>query len=140
MTIADWISAELARDGLRLAEPTDRDAWHEETSAGAVLVTDAEIPATDDLIAYAQAWDAAALHTRLAAPAPRPAPLTAAMLYDIWGDCDGLKRAAAVLRALPAPELERLAVGYWVLLRKKRHAVPLRRVRIAFELALLWNA
>lgn len=139
MSLTDWIAAELAADGLRLAGPQDTVSWLEPTSAGLVLATDAEITPDAALIDYARGWDRTALRSRLASVTRCP-HVTPTMIYDIWRDgCTGPSRAAGLLRDLPAPERARLEVGYWNLLRQKRHDIPLVEVRIAFELALIWG-
>lgn len=148
MTLETWIEAELATNGLRLATD-DEDAWLEPSSAGLVLATDADIPASEDLVSYARKWNRTAYisrsRTRFALPAPPPEPkaahITPQIIYDIWRDgCAGPARVASLLRGLTASARAALEVGYWNLLRQRHTAIPLTEVRTAFELVLLWDA
>lgn len=144
MIIADWINAELARNGLRLAED-DEEAWWEPSSAGLVLATD-DVAETEDLVSYAKAWNRTAYisRSRMILPATPPVArpvVTPQIVYDIWRDgCAGPARVATLIQSLTAPERIALEIGYWRLLRQRHTPIPLVEVRRAFDLVLIWNA
>lgn len=138
MTIADWISTELADRGLAMASAETPGAWLEATSAGQTWVIDGDIPFTPDLQEFAQEWDCtcymselaavarawdaaaydakvAALFGHLATPA-RGLLVTPQILVDVWGT-QGPRAVADLLRRLDPAARNRLAVDYWGHLR-----------------------
>jgi len=123
MTITDWINAELARDGLRLAYD-DEPAWLEPSSAGWVYATGADVAVGD----YAAAWDA---RSERMACLNRPT-VTAVQLADIWRDDNGPARVRAILSRLSEPERNRLTVDYWQLLRQRGHSASLVEIGMQF--------
>lgn len=140
------ISAELAANGLRLATD-DEAAWDEPTLIGLVRATDAEIPESEDLVSVRREWGRGALAAKSAAARAMartaetaPSIFTAQMLADIWRDENGPARVAAILATLPEPQRHRLAVDYWLLLRRQGRGATLVEVGMQFELITQWAA